>query len=157
MGLKRSILVSAAIMLGMTQLNAEPTHLTVELKAGDKYSFLLADKPVVTFKSGDLVVNGDSETSYSIEGVKNFHFTEGEASGLETLSSGDIRISSLDGSTIQVQNIGKESIVTLVNVSGVLVSSAQSDSEGSATISLPQSKGVYILSVAGKSLKIIKK
>ena len=157
MGLKRTFLASAALILGMTQISAASTHLTVELKAGSKYSFLLADKPVITFSSGDLVVNGESETSYSIEGVKNFHFTEGDLSATENLPKDAIRIISLDNSTIKVENIGKESIVTLVNVSGALISPSKSDSEGTATVSLPQSKGVYILSVAGKSFKIIKK
>lgn len=157
MGLKMRILASAALILGMTQISAAPTHLTVELKVGSKYSFLLADKPVVTFSSGDLVVNGESETSYSIEGVKNFHFTEGDLSASENLPKEAIRIISLDDATIKMENIGKEMIVTLVNVSGALISSSKSDSEGTATVSLPQSKGVYILSVAGKSFKIIKK
>lgn len=157
MGLKTRILASAALILGMTQISAVPTHLTVELKAGSKYSFLLADKPVITFSSGDLVVNEESETSYSIEGVKNFHFTEGDLSATENLPKEAIRIISIDDATIKVENIGKESVVTLVNVSGALVSSKKADSEGTATIALPQSKGVYILTAAGKSFKIIKK
>lgn len=157
MGLKKLILTSAVLMLGMMHLNAVPTHLTVELKAGDQYSFLLADKPVITFSSGDLVVNGEAETSYSIEGVKNFHFTEGEASSCVNLSKEEIRIISLDNETIRVENISKESVVTLVNVSGMVISTTKADSNGTATIGLPQTKGVYILSAASKSFKIIKK
>ena len=157
MGIKRLIATSATLLLGLMSLNAAATHLTVELKAGNKYSFLLADKPVITFAGGALVVNGDAETSYSIEGVKNFHFTEGDASGVETLSSGDIRILSLDDATIQVQNLEQKSLVTLVNVSGVVFSSVSADAEGSATVSLPQAKGVYILTAGGKSFKVIKK
>lgn len=157
MGLKRTFLASAALIFGMMQINAAATYLTVELKTGSKYSFLLADKPVVTFSSGDLVVNGESETSYSIEGVKNFHFTESDATGIETISKDAVSIVSLDESTIQVKNIASVSIVTLVNVSGALISSSKADSEGMVNISLPQAKGVYILSVDGKSFKIIRK
>lgn len=157
MNIKRIIATSATLLLGLMSLNAAATHLTVELKVGNKYSFLLADKPVITFAGGDLVVNGDAETSYSIDGVKNFHFTEGDASGVESLSAGDIRIISLDDATIQVQNLDKSSVVTLVNVSGVVFSSVKADAEGSATVSLPQAKGVYILSVGTKSFKIIRK
>ena len=157
MSIKRIIATSATLLLGLMSINAAATHLTVELKAGNKYSFLLADKPVITFSNGDLVVNGDAETSYSIDGVKNFHFTEGDASGVESLSVGDIRIVSLDNATIQVQNLEKSSVVTLVNVSGVVLSSVKADAEGSAIVSLPQAKGVYILSVGSKSFKIIRK
>ncbi|MBR6112746.1 MAG: T9SS type A sorting domain-containing protein [Paludibacteraceae bacterium] len=157
MGIKRRILASAAVALGITQIYAASTRLTVELKAGDKYSFLLADKPVITFSSGDLVVNGEAETAYSIEGVKNFHFTEGEASSSSNLAKDAIRIISLDNTTIKVENIESQSIVTLVNVSGALISLTKADSEGTATVSLSQAKGVYILTAAGKSFKIIKK
>ena len=69
MSIKRIIATSATLLLGLMSINAAATHLTVELKAGNKYSFLLADKPVITFSNGDLVVNGDAETSYSIDGV----------------------------------------------------------------------------------------
>ena len=151
------MMASAALLLGMMQVNAEANYLTVELKAGNKYSFLLEEKPVVTFSSGNLVVNGNSETSYAIEGVKNFHFTEGEVTSAQALSSGEIRIISLDNATIKVENIEKGSIVTLVNVSGMVISSTKADSNGTTTIGLPQAKGVFILSVAGKSIKIIKK
>lgn len=157
MKLKKFISTSVGLLLGVMSLNAAPTHLTVELTIGNKYNFLLADKPVITFDNGALVVNGDAETSYSIEGVKNFHFSEGDASKAESMSAGDIRIISLDNSTIQVQNLEKSTLVTLVNVAGSVLSSVAADVEGSATVSLPQTKGVYILTAAGKSFKIIKK
>ncbi|MCQ2209050.1 MAG: T9SS type A sorting domain-containing protein [Paludibacteraceae bacterium] len=157
MNLKQIILASACILTGMMSVSAEATYLTVELNAGNKYNFLLADKPVVTFKSGDLVVNGNSETSYSIEGVKNFHFTEGDVTKVEQLSSEEIRIVSLDEATIQLQNLDKQAVVTLMNVSGMLISSSKTNEDGTAIVSLPKTKGVYILSVAGKSFKIIRK
>lgn len=144
-------------MLGMMSINAAPTHLTVELKEGSKYSFLLSDKPVITFESAALVVNGNEETSYSIEGVKNFHFTEGDQSKAETLSAGDISVVCLDNSTIKILNLEKSSKVMVVNASGVVMSSVAADGEGEATVSLPQAKGVYVVSVAGKAFKVIKK
>ncbi len=141
----------------MMSINAAPTHLTVELKKGSKYSFLLSDKPVITFESAVLVVNGNEETSYSIEGVKNFHFTEGDQSKAETLSAGDISVVCLDNSTIKILNLEKSSKVMVVNASGVVMSSVAADGEGEATVSLPQAKGVYVVSVAGKAFKVIKK
>ena len=61
---------------GALNCGATVKYMTVELKSSEKYSFLLADKPVVTFQNGDLVVNGSAETSYAISGVKDYHFTE---------------------------------------------------------------------------------
>ncbi len=142
-----------ALLLGIMALNAAVTHLTVELKAGNKYNFLLADKPVITFSNGELVVNGNAETSYSIDGVKNFHFTEGENTAAETISAGDIRIVSIDNATIQVQNLEASSLVTLVNIYGQVLTSVNADSEGVATVKLPETKGVYVLTAAKKSLK----
>lgn len=155
--MKKFFSALVALLLGIMTLNAAATHLTVELKAGNKYNFLLADKPVITFSNGELVVNGNAETSYSIDGVKNFHFTEGENTAAETISAGDIRIVSIDNATIQVQNLDASSLVTLVNVYGQVLTSVNADSEGVATVKLPEAKGVYVLTAAKKSLKVIRK
>ncbi|MBO4529961.1 MAG: hypothetical protein IK017_10675 [Paludibacteraceae bacterium] len=156
MGLKRIITTSVCILMGMMLLGKTPTHLTVELTSDSTYDFLLTEKPVLTFESGNLVVNGDSETSYSIEGVKNFHFTH-RITGNKDIRNDEIRFILLDEATIQVQNIESESKVMLLGVMGTLISSVSVDSDGTATVSLPATKGVYILSVAGKSIKIIRK
>lgn len=157
MNIKSIISASAALIMSVMTLNAEPTHLTVELQSGSKYDFLLADKPVITFSSGDLVVNGDASTSYSIEGVKNFHFSNGEATNVESLSAGDISIISLDNATIQVKSLESSALVTLVNIYGSVMAAETANSEGVATIKLPETKGVYILTAAKKSFKVIRK
>lgn len=156
MRLKQIILTSVCIFMGMMSVSAEATHLVVKLKSGNTYNFLLADKPVMTFESEELVVNGDSETSYSIKNVEKFYFMN-ELTKVEQLSSEEIRIVSLDDATIQLQNLDKQAVVTLVNVSGMVISSSKANEDGTVTVSLPTAKGVYILSVAGKSFKIIRK
>lgn len=165
MRLQRIIMALAALLIGAMHLHAAVSHLTVELKSGSKYSFLLANKPVVTFKTGDLVINNNSETSYAIEGVKNFHFTESDettpvdesSSKNESSFQGDIRIISLDDATIQIDHLAPLSDVKLVTVMGRLISSQSANSDGSAVVSLPQTQGIYILSLGTKSFKIIRK
>lgn len=156
MGLKRIITTSVCILMGMMLLGDPPTHLTVELLSGNTYDFLLEEKPVLTFNSGDLVVNGNSETTYSIEGVKNFRFTR-KVSANEDIRKDNICFIFLDEATIQVQNLKPQSKVMLFGMTGALISSGTADSDGSAIVSLPTKKGVYILSIEGQSLKIIRK
>ena len=52
-------------LLGVSVLaNAERAYMTVELNSGSKYNFLLADKPVLTYKNMELVVNGEAGDRY---------------------------------------------------------------------------------------------
>ena len=61
--MKKRFLSVFAFLFWTLCANATAQYMTVELKSGDKFSFLLEDNPVVTFKKGDLVVNGNAETS----------------------------------------------------------------------------------------------
>lgn len=73
--IKKTITTLSLVCLALG-IHAESKYLTVEMKEGAKFSFLLADKPVITCQSGSLVVNKDAKTTYAFEGVKNYHFTE---------------------------------------------------------------------------------
>lgn len=137
--------------------NAEKQYMTVEQLDGSKYSFMLDENPVITYKDGNLVVNDNAATSYQIESIKNYHFTEDDQSGVENQAANVLSIVSLDESRLQVKNAKASEKVVLVNVSGMVVFSASTDSEGTAIVTLPAQKGVYVLTVGAKSLKVIRK
>lgn len=145
------------VLWGLSVFSHAATHLTVELKDGNKYSFSLAKKPIVSLLNGEFVINDNSSTSYAIANMKNFHFSDASSDRVETLKSSDIRIVSVDESTIQIKNAEPSSLVSLTNISGQKLLSKEVDLEGVATINLPKVKGVYVLSVSGKSLKVILK
>ncbi len=129
--------------------------MTVEQKSGAKYSFLLKENPVVTYKGGELVVNGSASTSYALDGVKNYHFTEGDLTGVETIGVDMLRITT-DENTVLVENAPAGAKVALVNAGGATVAVATADQSGTATISLPSAKGVYVLTVGMQSFKVIR-
>lgn len=153
--LKKSIF-SVVMLLGSLAVQADPTHVTIEQKDGSKIDFLLSEKPVFTFSNGDLVVNGNASTSYAVSGVKNYHFTS-TPTDLGVVSANGLRVVYMDESTIKVQNAKASAKVSMVDVSGKVVLSAKTDSEGVAVVGLPQVKGVYVLSVDEKSFKVIRK
>ena len=145
---------------GTLNCGAAVKYMTVELTSGTKYSFLLADKPVVTFQNADLVVNGSAETSYAISDVKDYHFTEkdeSEATG-ETLKSVETGCVIFENNGIvSVRNAKTSADVTLINVNGIVLAKTIADEDGSADIKMPEPKGVYILTIERQSFKLIRK
>lgn len=149
-----------AAMLGLTcgvlGANASALYMTVEQKSGDKYSFLLADNPEVTYKDGNLVVNGNATTSYAIDGVKNYHFTESDLTIAEKTDNNQLYIS-VSNNTVAIENASAQSKVVLVSANGATIATAKTDVQGAATIALPNQQGVYVLTVGENSFKLIRK
>ncbi len=148
-------MTSIVLLCGALCASASVQFMTVEKKSGEKYSFLLKDNPVVTYKGGELVVNGSASTSYAIVGVKNYHFTETDQTGVETSGSDMLRITS-DENTVLVENASAGARVELLSAGGAIVAVATASEAGSATISLPSAKGVYVLFVGKHSFKLIR-
>lgn len=145
--------------------NAKKQYMTIEQKNGEKYSFLLDENPEITYSDGNLIVNENGKnssnaisnitTSFAISSVKNYHFTE--TVSVDTRSSNELRIVKLSESTIEVQNANSSTKVMLVNINGAIMFESTTNAEGSVTITLPEHKGVYLLSVGSRSLKVIRK
>lgn len=161
MGLKR---LFSICLLGSSMLaNAVVTHMTVELNSGSKINFLLDDNPVITFekekydiKASKMVVNGDAETSYAIDDVKIYYFTNGDSTPVKSIEAIDEILVSLSKSAICIQNAKAGEKVTLININGSVVASSVADTNGQSTLDLPQTKGVYIVVVGNQSFKIIR-
>ena len=160
--IKRTITALSLVCLALG-IHAESKYLTVEMKEGAKVSFLLADNPVITYQSGSLVVNKDAKTTYAFESVKNYHFTEnnegssGGTTKVEANSSRPLQIAWIDNETVEVQNAQPNLTVSLVSINGSVLSQTKADADGKATISMPNTAGVYVLSTGNQSFKIIRK
>ncbi|MBO7442337.1 MAG: hypothetical protein J6T83_04590, partial [Paludibacteraceae bacterium] len=122
--MKFSIL-GLGLLLCFSSLNATVKYMTVELKNNDKYSFVLSKKPVLTHRKNELLIYCGGKTSYSISDVKNYRFTESDETKTETLDSDVVVLSSIDESTINVQNVAQGTIITLMNINGVVLSLQQ--------------------------------
>lgn len=57
----------------------------------------------------------------------------------------------------QIDNASASEKITLLNVNGVVVSTMSTNSDGSAMVTLPEQKGVYLLTVGSLSIKVIRK
>ena len=160
--IKKTITTLSLVCLALG-IHAESKYLTVEMKEGAKFSFLLADKPVITCQSGSLVVNKDAKTTYAFEGVKNFHFTEnnegssGGTTKVEESYSQLLQIVWIDNETIEVQNAQPNLTISLVSINGSVLSQTTADTDGKATFSISNEAGVYVLSTGNQSFKIIRK
>lgn len=136
---------------------AEAKYMTIEMTNGSLISFLLADNPVITYKSKNLVVNNNEKTTYSFEAVKNYHFTESDESGVDDLSANELRIVWVDDETIEVQNAQSNAIIAITDINGVVASQTKTDAERKATVKIPNKAGVYVITVGKQSFKIIRK
>ena len=137
--------------------HAEAKYMTIEMKTGTTISFLLADNPVITYNNESLVINNDIKTTYSFEDVKNYHFTESFATGVNALPTNGLRIVWIDDETIVVQNAQPNSIIAITAVNGVVVSQARTAADGISTVRMPSKAGVYVLSVDKQSFKFTRK
>lgn len=144
-------------LLGVSVLaNAERAYMTVELNSGSKYNFLLADKPVLTYKNMELVVNGEAATSYAIDDVKKYYFTDSDMTESE-LTGGNLPAFSVTDSKVDIINATPSLKVSLLAANGIVLETVTANEGGNATLTLPQAKGIYVLVVGNQSFKIVRK
>lgn len=142
------------MMLGA---QAAAKYMTIEKKDGSMISFALAEKPVITYAGGSLVINEEAKTTYALDDIANYHFTETEATDAKFSSAELLKIVQVDAETIEVQNAKVGSVVRLTAISGVEVLGVKADTDGNVEVKLPSQKGVYVLSVGNQSFKVIRK
>lgn len=131
------------------------SYVVLELQNGSFFSFQLADKPEFTFTDDEMVINGNAETTYVIDEVKNFRFSDSELTGAPTQSSEEVRVVSLDQNTLQILGANGAPL-RLLKSNGTLILSMSAVTDGS-TIELPREKGIYIITVGKQSIKVIRK
>lgn len=132
-------------------------YMIVEQKNGEKISFLLADKPVLTYHGRNLVINSNSSTTYAIDDIKNYHFGDDVVSLDGTLFSNSLKIINIDRETIEIQNTLPYSDVRLFSSNGVQVLSSKTSKDGHTIVKLPIQQGIYMLTIGSQSFKIIRK
>ncbi len=141
-------------LCGAFAANAK-SYVVLELQNGSLFSFQLADKPEFTFTDDEMVINGNAETTYVIDEVKNFRFSDSELTGAPTQSSEEVRVVSLDQNTLQILGANGAPL-RLMKSNGTLILSMSAVTDGS-TIELPREKGIYIITVGKQSIKVIRK
>ena len=154
-GLPLSCAALAFMLSPATKASAENVNpLVLHLSPGNRVTCLLDEKPVVTFKSGELVVTTHMNViSYQESDVTKFTYTYADPSDISCMKSGSTF--SFNGKSLQVSGLTPSSQVSVYTSGGVLVTSAKADNNGSATSILPEQSGaVYVVKTSVANFKI---
>ena len=148
-------IIGTCLLLTTLYSHAGTKYMTVEQKTGEKFSFLLANKPIVTYENDELVVNG-SGSSFVIDDLKNFYFTDEDLSGVANNTTDVLSVVKTDENTIHVENAVAGVAVKLVSASGSVVATGTTDQNGAASLSFPSQTGVYVLTIGNNSFKVVR-
>lgn len=148
-------LLSSAFVAGslLTSLAASAnTHLIVMFNDGTATSFIIADKPHVSFSEKRMHIRAnDVTTDYEVSAVKKFIFGD-EALSVESPADDfrETRFTYTDRNTLSASGLLPGETVSLVSVEGRPAGNYNADADGSIVIDLSAlPTGIYV--VATKS------
>ena len=104
-----------------------------------------------------MVIDGQISTSYAIDEIEEFKFTEGSVTEIQTVKNDGILFSYLDNKIVVVSGLNENESVCLFGINGAVLRNYKVDGSGNLIIVLPQNNGVYILKLRDKSFKCLKK
>lgn len=131
--------------------------LIVTYRNNQTFSYVLADRPNVTFDGMQLFVRSDVfDDSHSMSDVKTFTFAS--FSEISEVKADERRIVFTDTKSVSLEGFTEGTAVSVSDMSGCIVLSATVTADGTAIIDLTKlSVGVYVVAAAGKSYKILKR
>lgn len=143
--MKKYLILLAMMFMGNV-VRADNSALRINLDGGTTATYILASKPVVTYEEGNVTIkNAELEDTYPLAEVKSFAFVNNVTS-LQSVGDGDVtyrfvnNMFTCDGHDISVYDL-----------SGTLVAAGKNE-VSLATLG----NGIYVVSVAGRSVKIFK-
>ena len=129
--------------------------LVVELRDGSSATFLLADKPRVTFAVEQLnIVSPSASMEFNRSDIKNWHFASAPTS-IEDVTV-DAK-ATLEGNNLVITGITEDTAITLYTVSGAVVKRSAAIN-GNCTIPLDDlTAGLYLVKHNNTTFKFLKK
>ena len=154
---------SAVAQTQQDEETREVEYLVVELIDGEASSFALEDAPHLTFANGEVVVkSNESSVSFSLDGVKNYHFvTKTVSLGIEritTTPSANEPTQAFTNGKATFSGLKAGATIAVYTIDGRAVKTVKAAEDGSAEIdlgSLPT--GIYIVRTPAKSFKVYQK
>lgn len=150
---KKVLFFLFSLFVGAT-ISAQNT-LVIELRDDSCVTFLLTEKPRVTFVGEQLnIVSSSASMELKRGDVKNWHFI-GTPSSVESIAT-DAKVV-LEGNALFISGITDDTVITLYKVSGVAV--RHSDVvNGVCTMPLNDlAAGIYVVRYNNTSFKFLKK
>ena len=155
--MKKILFLLFGMFLSSIMYAQEKNALVIKLTDGNTHTFVLSEKPVITLPGGNIVVNGSASTTYARSEVEKFYFVYDDGTGIESVGKDNIKFNYVDGENVRISGLKDKTIVSVASLDGKIISTQKSDGTGSVTVSLGnQLKGIYIISVGGRSIKIRK-
>lgn len=132
----------------LIQAGETETALQLSLKDGSRQTYVLSEKPVITFGTDNLTITTPEASASCLRSeVESFRFVAKPISGITVASTGN-SIFRYDGNTVEVAG----SLIRLHDTAGRLVAT------GMERVSLENlASGIYIATFENQSVKIIKK
>ena len=150
-------LVSLVVLAEKQTQNA----LIVKLQDGTENAFLLSEKPTVLIQDDKMLVTGIVEVTYIRSDISKFFFEKIDLDdpripdGIESISKGNVTLYYVDGENVHISGLKDKTKVSVASLDGKIISTQKCDEAGNVTIPLGnQSKGIYIISFGGRSVKI---
>lgn len=158
----RKLFSLLALMLSVLSARAASDGINAMLLEGPsdfRFTILLDDQPVVSFCDDYLVISTYMGAAVSIPSshlTKWTYVRDDEATGIKNASRFGSLLS-FDGKHLSLSNLAPSSAVQVYTTDGALVATAQTDSRGSVSLSLPDRQGaVYLVKTSCVTFKITK-
>lgn len=132
------------------------THLIIHFKDGSATSFVLADKPSVTFEDKYLRVHAKQvDTDFELANVAKFVFGDGTSS-LETIEAQEVRFTIPDCDHVTVSGLKCGETVRAISIDGRIQATVRASEDGYAELNLTDlAKGIYVIATeSGKTIKM---
>lgn len=132
------------------------SHLIVTFTDGSTTSFLLADKPKVTFVDNFVRVTSNLvDSDFEASKVKKFVFGDQLAS-IDEVATDETRFVVIDPDHVSVYGLKAGENISVYSIDGRSVMNARAAADGSATLDLSELPGaIYIIATqSGKTIKI---
>lgn len=160
-GKSRSVLVAALLCCPiLSAMAVEQSLLTIVFHDGNKQSYVLTERPKVTFDATSLFVTGTTVSdTYRIAEVDKFVFDKGNPTDIRDVASGEVRLTFVDGENVLLEGLQPSAVVRLFDISGKSLASLKATADGKASVSLEGGEaGVYVVSISdGRTFKVMKK
>lgn len=133
--------------------------LTLAFNDGTEQSYVLADRPKVTFDKTTLYVEAAGVSDeYGLASVHKFFFDKKIPSSIATVGTGECRLVYVDGENVELSGLTGGVKVSLYDISGCCLGAKAASADGRVAFSLADCKsGVYVIAVeGGRSFKILK-
>lgn len=156
--MKKILLIITALFstLGISNIYAAEA-LNMTMKDGEVHSFLLSDKPTITFSGSLLIVttSDNVKVEYDLYNVKEYSF------GSPSSGINDIGIDSetkYDGEKIVFSGVSNANNVKVVSIDGTIHNPETTTANGTVMVNLSSlPSGTYIVKANNTTMKIFKR